>query len=86
MPEPYRLFFTRSAKRELEHLPRQVVELLKPRIDQLALQPRPHGCQKLIGTPFHRIRQGDYRVLYAIHDEERRVEIIKIGHRREVYR
>ena len=86
MPEPYRLVFTRSAKRELEQLPRHVLELLKPRIDELLLQPRPHGCQKLSGTDFYRIRQGDYRVLYAIDDRERVVEIIKIGHRREVYR
>ena len=86
MPEPYRLLFTRSARRELEHLPRQVVELLKPRLDELIQQPRPRGCQKLSGTDFYRIRQGDYRVLYTIDDSERRVEVIKIGHRREVYR
>jgi len=86
MPEPYRLVFTRSAKRELEHLPREAVRLLKNRIDQLILQPRPQGCQKLAGTDLYRIRQGDYRVLYSIHDAERVVEIIKIGHRREVYR
>jgi mRNA interferase RelE/StbE len=86
MPELYRLLFTKSARRELEHLPRQVLELLKPRLDELIRQPRPHGCQKLTGTPYYRIRQGDYRVLYAIDDGERLVEIIKIGHRREVYR
>jgi len=86
MPEPYRLLFTRSARRELEHLPRQVVELLKPRLDGLMHRPRPRGCQKLSGTDFYRIRQGDYRVLYAIDGSERRVEVIKIGHRREVYR
>ena len=86
MPAPYDLFFTRSAKRELERLPRQVVELLKPRVDELIFQPRPHGSQKLSGTGLFRIRQGDYRVLYTIDDSERRVEVIKIGHRREVYR
>ncbi len=86
MPEPYCLFFTRSARRELENLPRNVLELLKPRLDELIQQPRPHGCQKLAGTPYYRIRQGDYRVLYSIDDGERIVEIIKIGHRREVYR
>lgn len=84
--EPYRLLFTRSAKRELEHLPHQIVRLLRNRFDELIMQPRPHGCQKLSSTDFYRIRQGDYRVLYAIDDLERVVEIIKIGHRREVYR
>jgi len=86
MPEPYRLVFTRSAKRELEHLSHEIVRLLKSRIDELIEEPRRHGCQKLSGTDFYRIRQGDYRVLYSIDDAERIVEIIKIGHRREVYR
>ena len=86
MAEPYRILFARSAKRELEHLPRQAVELLKARIDGLLSQPRPPGCQKLSGADFYRIRQGDYRILYAIDDRERVVEIVKIGHRREVYR
>lgn len=86
MAEPYRLLFTRSAKRELEGLPQQIVRLLKKRFDELIIQPRPYGCQKLSGADFYRVRQGDYRVLYTIDDRERVVEIIKIGHRREVYR
>ena len=86
MAEPYRLLFTRSALREMERLPRPVLALLRPRLDELIQQPRPYGSQKLTGTPYYRIRQGDYRVLYSVDDGARTVEIIKIGHRREVYR
>ena len=56
------------------------------RIQGLASHPRPTGYQKLSGQSQYRIRQGDYRILYAIDDTRRTVEIIKIGHRREVYR
>lgn len=86
MPGPYRLVFARSARRELERLPRQEIQRLVKRIHQLASDPRPVGCQKLSGTDFYRLRQGDYRVLYGIDDAHRLVDIIKIGHRREVYR
>jgi mRNA interferase RelE/StbE len=52
----------------------------------LAHSPRPPGNEKLSGQDRYRIRQGDYRIVYAIDDEARIVEIVKIGHRREVYR
>ncbi|BFU92240.1 MAG: hypothetical protein NTAFB01_34270 [Nitrospira sp.] len=53
----------------------------------MAKQPRPSGCEKLSGeSELYRIRQGDYRVVYGIDDAARLVEVVKIGHRREVYR
>jgi mRNA interferase RelE/StbE len=52
----------------------------------LAEDPRPPGSEKLSGHDRYRHRQGDYRVVYAVDDAQRSVEIVKIGHRREVYR
>jgi mRNA interferase RelE/StbE len=56
------------------------------RIRGLADDPRPPGSENLSGEDRYRLRQGDYRVVYAIDDDRRIVEIVKIGHRREVYR
>lgn len=86
MPAPYRVVVTRSARRELERLPKKEIERIAKRIHDLASDSRPLGCEKLSGTDFYRIRQGDYRVLYRIDDAERLVDILRIGHRREVYR
>jgi mRNA interferase RelE/StbE len=52
----------------------------------LADDPRPPGSEKLSGQDRYRLRQGDYRVVYGVDDELRIVEVVKIGHRREVYR
>ena len=56
------------------------------RIRGLAEDPRPPGSERLSGHDRYQLRQGDYRVVYAVDDEERIVEIFKVGHRREVYR
>lgn len=76
-----------SAAKEIEALPdadrRRVVE----RIGLLAEDPRPHGCEKLAGTADrYRIRQGRYRIVYSIEGERLVVWIVKVGHRRDVYR
>jgi len=55
-------------------------------IRSLADQPRPPGVAKLSGQERYRVRQGDYRVVYSIQDEERTVWVVKVAHRREVYR
>ena len=74
------------AERELRQLPGKEIGRILRRLQELALDPRPYVCQKLSGVELYRIRQGDYRVLYTIDDNEQVVEVIKIGHRREVYR
>jgi mRNA interferase RelE/StbE len=53
---------------------------------ELAEQPRPPGAEKLSGHDLYRVRQGNYRILYEIIDQDLTVMVIKIGHRREVYR
>jgi len=82
----YSLGIKKSAERELRALPKQDVRRIAERIRGLAHNPRPPGNEKLSGQERYRIRQGDYRIVYAVDDEGHAVEIVKIGHRREVYR
>ncbi len=86
MPERYSLQIKRSAETELRGLPKQDLRRVVQRIQRLAQDPRPPGCEKLFGESGYRVRQGDYRILYLVDDRKKIVEIYKIGHRREVYR
>lgn len=86
MTASYSLQFKRSAEKELRALPKTDLHKVVERIQNLAVDPRPQGYQKLSGHNQYRIRQGDYRILYMINDSDRMIEIVKIGHRREVYR
>jgi mRNA interferase RelE/StbE len=83
----YAVTLSRSARRELEKLPRQLVEWLFPKIESLTAQPRPGGCKKLKGGQnLWRIRVGDYRVIYPWDDAGRTVDIVAVRHRSEAYR
>jgi mRNA interferase RelE/StbE len=84
----YSVFIKTSAAKELEAVePRAVRARIVRRIQDLAQSPRPSGSQKLAGeAERYRIRQGSYRIVYSVNDERRIVEVVKIGHRREVYR
>ena len=84
----YRPAIKRSAARELEAVAQKTDrQRLVARIGALAEDPRPSGCEKLAGhSDRYRVRQGDYRVVYSVDDAERVVLIVKVGHRREVYR
>jgi mRNA interferase RelE/StbE len=85
----YSLEIKRSAARELEAVePRALRQRLVARIRSLAAEPRPAGrAEKLAGSDsLYRVRLGDYRILYEVDDPGRRLTVIKIGHRREVYR
>ena len=83
----YTVVVVRSARRELEALPDELGERILAKIRRLAKTPRPPGAKKLKGeSNLWRIRMGDYRVLYEIHDEISMIEISYIRHRREVYR
>ena len=82
----YSLRIKRSAAKELAGLPTQDRARIVTRIQGLAHEPRPPGCERLSGQERYRIRQGDYRILYEINDDGLIVMIVKIGHRRDVYR
>ncbi len=84
--ERYKIFIKKSAVSELENIPKKDIKQIIRRIQSLAQYPRPHGSQKLSAKEQYRIRQGNFRIVYSIQDEELTVHIVKIGHRREVYR
>ena len=82
----YSLLIKPSAIKELAALPAKDRRKIVPRIEGLASEPRPRGCEKLSGLEQYRVRQGDYRVVYGVDDDARVVIVVKIGHRRDVYR
>jgi mRNA interferase RelE/StbE len=82
----YELVFKKSVAKDLRGLPKHDVKRILLRIRSLADDPRPEGCEKLSGQERYRIRQGSYRVVYAIEDSRLIVLIVKVAHRRDVYR
>ncbi|MEI6706125.1 MAG: type II toxin-antitoxin system RelE/ParE family toxin [Methylococcales bacterium] len=83
----YQIEFKQSAKKELAQLPRSVAEKIIECIKSLADNPRADGCKKLRGVKHvYLIRINDYRVVYLIVDQCLIVQIIKIGHRKEIYK
>jgi len=83
----YSITFARSARKELEALEAAIVNRIFPKIESLSRRPRPRNCVKLQGRGnLWRIRVGVYRVIYAIDDESKLVDIIAVRHRRDAYR
>lgn len=82
----YTILFTRSARKNLDQLDRQLLRRIAPIVDSLALEPRPAGCLKVkTEEGIWRVRVGDWRIGYEIDDTKREVTIIRIGHRSEFY-
>jgi mRNA interferase RelE/StbE len=82
----YTIIFTRSARKEIDKLDRQVIGRIAPVIDSLANDPRPPGCLKVKSQhDLWRLRAGDWRIGYEIDDAMREVTIIRIAHRSEFY-
>ena len=82
----YKLVFRRSVAKDLRRLPNKDVARVMKRIDELSENPRDFGCEKLTEQERYRVRQRDYRIIYEIHDDAIVIEIVQIGHRREIYR
>lgn len=82
----YSIGIKRSAAKELESLQTADRRRVIARITALAEHPRPPGSEKLSGEDKYRVRQGNLRILYGIDDREFTVTVVKIGHRRDVYR
>jgi len=83
----YSVLIKTSAVKEIEKIAnrsdrRRVVS----RIQALADDPRPRGCEKLSGQDRYRVRQGVYRIVYSVEDDRLIVHVVKVGHRRDVYR
>jgi mRNA interferase RelE/StbE len=83
----YRIEFSHRAAKAYHALPEDVRRRIEPKIDALAEHPRPHGARKIEGEETaYRVRVGDYRILYEVHDRPLLILIMNVGHRREVYR
>lgn len=84
---PYSIQFTPRAQRDFSALDRAIQQRVRRRIDRLAEDPFPVGAKKLhAAEPFYRIRVGNFRIIYQVGANELVVIVVKIGHRREVYR
>jgi mRNA interferase RelE/StbE len=81
----YRLSIKPSAAKDIEALPKTDRRRVIKRIKSLSENPRPPGCEKLSGHDKYRVRQGIYRIVYSVSDEELIVLVVKVAHRREVY-
>ena len=83
----YKLRIKKSAVKELEAISRKSDrQRIAARIESLAENPRPPGCKKLSGSDRYRIRQGDFRIVYSVEDDELVVYVVKNGDRKSVYR
>ena len=83
----YRILLKPSAVKEIEATsPKKDRQRLVGRISKLADNPRPPGCEKLSGQEKYRIRQGRYRIVYSIEDQDLIIYVVKVGHRKDVYR
>ena len=82
----YKVFFKKSVWKDFEGIPKKDLKRIFRRISALAEDPRPQGCEKLTGRERYRLRQGRYRIVYSIQDDELTVWVVKVGHRRHVYR
>jgi mRNA interferase RelE/StbE len=82
----YDLRFKPSVAKDLRNVPRADVQRILARIESLRDDPRPPGSEQLSAQERYRLRQGNYRILYTIADAELIVEVVKVGHRRDVYR
>jgi len=82
----YQVIIKRSAEKELDALPANLHERIVKRLLALEENPRPSGIKKLQGQESYRLQVGDYRALYTIDDKTKKVVVLSVGHRREVYR
>ena len=82
----YEILFKESVYKDLKKIPKADLRKILSRIKKLSEDPRPAGCEKLTGQERYRLRQGRYRILYSLQDEELTIWIVKVAHRKKVYR
>lgn len=82
----YSILFKESVRKDIAAIPAKDLQRIMERIESLAEDPRPVGSEKLSAQERYRIRQGNYRIIYSIQDNELTVWVVKVAHRREVYR
>jgi mRNA interferase RelE/StbE len=84
--EQFKVCFKKSVEKDFKGIPKSDLQKILRKIQQLQSNPRPNGSEKLTGQERYRIRQGSYRIVYSIQDNELTVWVVKVGHRREIYR
>jgi mRNA interferase RelE/StbE len=82
----YKIYFRTSVEKDFSAVPKKDLQRILHRIEALARDPRPPGSAKLTGQERYRIRQGSYRIVYSIQDKQLTVWIVKVGHRKDIYR
>lgn len=83
----YEVFLEKATQRDLRALSRENFHRIIPRIEELARNPRPSGCHKIAGSKSDwRVRVGNYRIIYEVDDKAKVVRVMRVRHRREVYR
>ncbi len=82
----FEIFFKASVGKDLKRIPQKDLLKILSRIKGLSENPPPPGCEKLSGQERFRLRQGKYRIVYSIQDNELTVWVGSVGHRKEVYR
>jgi len=82
----YKIYFKKSVEKDFNGIPKKDLKKILDRIELLAEDPRPPGCEKMTGKHKYRLRQGQYRILYSIQDDELTVWVVKVGHRKDIYR
>ena len=82
----YRILIKSSAVKEIEAIPQRERQRIVARIQGLSSNPRPPGSEKLSGQDKFRVRQRVYRIVYSVNDDEPSLLIVKVGHRKEIYR
>ena len=82
----YRVLFRKSVEKDFSIIPKKDVKRILNRIKTLEENPRPPGSEKLTGQERYRLRQGRYRIVYSIQDDKLTVWIVRVGHRKGIYR
>jgi mRNA interferase RelE/StbE len=82
----YKILFKKSVQKDFNSIPKKDLNKIIDRIKLLGEDPRLPGCEKLTGQQRYRLRQERYRILYSIQDDELTVWVVKIGHRKDIYR
>jgi mRNA interferase RelE/StbE len=82
----YRVYFRESVEKDFSVIPKKDLRKILNRIEALAKDPRPPGHDKLTGQERYRLRQGWYRIVYSIQDKDLTVWVVKVGHRKDIYR
>jgi len=82
----YEVHFKASVEKDFTRIPKKELRKILKRIKGLGENPRPWGCEKLTGQERYRLRQGRYRIVYSIQNDELTVWVVKVGHRKDIYR